>query len=103
MSNRLDITVGKFQQLNNIDNNDFSIMVVAADSYAKGIKEYGNIEAFLADNPTEESLILNVLQWSEFEDGVNIEYDNEGTALSYELDSISYVEVVGFPEPFDCE
>ena len=96
MSNRLDITVGMFTPFSATEPVT-DIMVIAADTYAKGFKEYGSIEAFMADNPTEEALILNVLQWSEFEDGATIEADAEGNAISYVLDSISYVEVNGFP------
>ena len=92
MSNQLDITVGIFTPLN-ATAPCTEIMVVAGDSYVNDLRTYASIEAFMEENPTEEELIVNVLNWAAFEGGADFKADG-----SYELEGISYVDVVGYPK-----
>ena len=93
MSNQLMITVGMFKSLDE-DAEGFSVMVIAQDGYGKDFREYDDVESFLQECPTEHDLIMMVLQWDAFCDGAVVNETNN----SFELDSISSIDVCGFPE-----
>lgn len=90
MSNTLYITVGKFRQLNLSEPTD--VTVIATDSYGTDVMTFDDLIHLKTLYPTQEDLIVAVLQLPAFEGGAIVH--NDGT---YELDAIGSVIVEGYP------
>ena len=90
MSNLLVISVTKFQLVNEEAEPSFGF--TASDNYGKTYaNHYDSYEEFKEEFPTQDDLILHVLELSEFEDGATVTEDGQ-----YELDSFSAVTVLGY-------
>lgn len=90
MSNILVISVTKFQLVN--EEADPSFGFTASDNYGKAYENhFDTYEEFKEEFPTQDDLILHVLELKAFEDGAIVTPDGK-----YELDSFSSVTVLGY-------
>lgn len=68
-----------------------AVMWVACDDHGEDFSNTMSVESFAASYPTEQDLILNVLQSEAFEGAVEFSCDG-----SYELDACDGIYVEGF-------
>ena len=93
MSNTLYITIGTFVPLDQRFTSHDVITVLASDAYGTDYMTFDDIEHFKAVYPTEDDLIMGVLNLTAFDGGAI--FNKTG---SYELAGISSIVVQGYPE-----